>query len=107
MAPALTSPWRRTPARPSWSRPTRSPATASRARRPLISFDERYAVYHHYIGGGSHVDEDAQELGFADSNDPGFAEYTTNGASNIYILDIVHRPHPPHHQHGPRPVRAV
>ncbi len=57
--------------------------------KAAISFDERYAVYHHYIGGGSHVDEDAQELGFADSNDPGFAEYTTNGASNIYILDML------------------
>ncbi len=57
--------------------------------KAAISYDERWAVYHHYLGGGSHADEEAQELGFADSSDAGFAEYTTRGSSNIYLLDML------------------
>jgi hypothetical protein len=57
--------------------------------KPAFSFDERYVTYHHYVGGGPTADQDAQELGFADSADPGFAEYSTRGASNIYLLDLT------------------
>jgi hypothetical protein len=57
--------------------------------KPALSYDERYAVYHHYIGGGPNVNFDARELGFADASDEGFAEYRTRGAANVYLLDLV------------------
>ncbi|MEZ4394716.1 MAG: hypothetical protein R3A48_26885 [Polyangiales bacterium] len=65
------------------------------ARYPLqgakvaFSYDERYVVYHHYLGGGAHADDDARELGFTDAGDSGFAGYASMGASNIYILDLL------------------
>jgi hypothetical protein len=57
--------------------------------KPAFSYDERYITFHHYVGGGHTADADAQELGFADAADAGFAEYATNGASNIYIMDLL------------------
>jgi Tol biopolymer transport system component len=57
--------------------------------KPAFSYDERFIAYHHYIGGGDTADADARELGFTGADDPGFAEYTTQGASNIYILDLL------------------
>jgi hypothetical protein len=57
--------------------------------KPAFSYDERYITYHHYIGGGASVNFDAQELGFADASDAGFAEYRTRGAANVYLLDLV------------------
>ena len=51
--------------------------------KPGFSFDERYIAYHHYVTA-----EDAQELGFASSGDPGFAEYLTKGASNLYLMEL-------------------
>lgn len=57
--------------------------------KPGFSLDERYVVYHHYIGGGPAADADARDLGFRDASDPGFEMYRTRGAANIYLLDLV------------------
>ena len=57
--------------------------------KPAFSFDERYVAYHHYLGGGAHIEEDAAELGLPNSDDPAFADYRTQGASNIYLLDLL------------------
>ena len=62
---------------------------AQQGAKPSFSYDERYVAYHHYIGGGATADADAHDLGFTDSSDPGFADYTTRGASNIYLLDLL------------------
>jgi hypothetical protein len=65
------------------------------ARYPLqgakvaFSYDERYVVYHHYIGGGAHADTDAQELGFENAGASEFAGYASMGAANIYVLDLL------------------
>ncbi len=52
--------------------------------KPAFSYDERWAVYHHYVTAA-----DAQELGFASSSDPGFQPYLSLGAANIYLLDLA------------------
>lgn len=74
---------------------TSSPATVtapviarycSTGGKGAFSFDERYYIYHHYIGSSN---EDAIELGFTGLSDPGFAEYAAQGAANIYLLDLV------------------
>lgn len=57
--------------------------------KPGFSFDERYITYHHYIGGGPTADADARELGFTGADDPGFEEYASQGAANVYLLDLV------------------
>jgi len=57
--------------------------------KPAFSYDERYVAYHHYLGGGPDPDADARELGFTGADDPGFAEYASRGASNIYLLDLL------------------
>lgn len=49
-----------------------------------FSYDERWYVYHHYLG-----DADAIELGFSGPTDPGFAQYRTRGAANLYLLDLA------------------
>lgn len=56
--------------------------------KPSFSFDERFIAYHHYIGGGATVEADARELGFTGADDPGFEPYTTQGSSNVYLLDL-------------------
>ncbi|MCA9676016.1 MAG: hypothetical protein KC464_13340, partial [Myxococcales bacterium] len=53
--------------------------------KPAFSYDEEWLVFHHYL---EDTDADAQELGFADRNDPGFAGYRTSGASNIYLMSL-------------------
>jgi hypothetical protein len=52
--------------------------------KPAFSYDERWIVYHHYV-----TDADAQELGFTGPNDPGFAEYRSMGAANLYLMDLA------------------
>lgn len=52
--------------------------------KPGISFDERWAVLHRYV-----TDEDAVELGFTGPSDPGFEQYQSQGAANIYLLDLL------------------
>ncbi len=52
--------------------------------KPMISFDERWMVIHHYI-----TDLDAKELGFSDANAPGFADYRELGGSNLYLVDLL------------------
>jgi len=52
--------------------------------KPAFSYDERWIVFHHYV-----TDADAQELGFTGPTDPGFADYRTKGAANIYLMDLA------------------
>ncbi|MBL9027907.1 MAG: hypothetical protein JNL21_37290 [Myxococcales bacterium] len=52
--------------------------------KPGISYDERWAVLHRYV-----EDADAVELGFSGPNDPGFQQYASQGAANIYLLDLL------------------
>lgn len=52
--------------------------------KPGFSYDERWVAIHHYIG-----DADAVSLGFTSAADPGFAPYRSQGASNIYLLDLL------------------
>jgi hypothetical protein len=51
--------------------------------KPVISFDERWMVLHHYV-----TDADAVELGFDGATDPAFAPYRELGASNLYLVDL-------------------
>lgn len=51
--------------------------------KPVISFDERWMVIHHYV-----TDADATELGFSGASDPGFSPYRELGASNLYLVDL-------------------
>ena len=52
--------------------------------KPGFSYDERWMTYHHYV-----QDEDAVELGYTGPDDPLFAPYRTQGASNIYVMDLL------------------
>ncbi len=52
--------------------------------KPGISYDERWAVIHRYVTG-----DDAMELGFTGAGDPGFAPYASQGAANVYLLDLL------------------
>jgi hypothetical protein len=52
--------------------------------KPMLSFDERWMVIHHYITPG-----DAKELGFSDENDPKFAPYKELGGANLYLVDLT------------------
>jgi hypothetical protein len=52
--------------------------------KPAFSYDERWLVYHHYIGDG-----DAVELGFTGPSDPGFTPYHTLGGANLYLMDLA------------------
>ena len=52
--------------------------------KPGISYDERWAAYHHYATAA-----DAQELGFTGPTDPAFAPYLAQGAANIYLLELA------------------
>ncbi len=52
--------------------------------KPAFSYDDRWLVLHHYIG-----DADAVDLGFSGPNDPGFAEYASRAAANIYLIDTL------------------
>lgn len=57
--------------------------------KPAFSYDERFIIYHHYIGGGDTADADAMELGFTGASDEGFAQYASRGAANIYLLNLA------------------
>jgi hypothetical protein len=52
--------------------------------KPGFSYDERYMVLHHYVGGG-----DALDMGYTGPGDPAFAPYLSQGAANIYLIDLV------------------
>ncbi|MFN0247750.1 MAG: hypothetical protein ACKV2T_12760 [Kofleriaceae bacterium] len=52
--------------------------------KPGFSFDERWVAFHHYV-----TDADAVELGFTGPNDPGFSAYRTQGAANLYLLELA------------------
>lgn len=52
--------------------------------KPAFSFDERWVAFHHYV-----TNADAIELGFSGPQDPGFADYITKGAANIYLLELA------------------
>jgi len=51
--------------------------------KPNFSYDERWIAYHHYVTAA-----DAVELGFSGSNDPAFAPYLQQGASNLYLMEL-------------------
>ncbi|HTV17817.1 MAG TPA: hypothetical protein VMG12_04080 [Polyangiaceae bacterium] len=51
--------------------------------KAVISYDERWMVFHHYI-----TSDDAGELGFSGADDPDFDPYTQLGASDIYLVDL-------------------
>lgn len=52
--------------------------------KAVISYDERWMVFHHYV-----TDGDARALGYAGANDPDFADYRALGASNLYLVDLM------------------
>jgi hypothetical protein len=52
--------------------------------KPGFSYDERYMVIHHYV-----TDADAVSMGFTGPSDPAFAPYRTQGAANVYLVDLV------------------
>jgi hypothetical protein len=52
--------------------------------KPSFSFDERWIVYHHYV-----TSADAVELGFTGPNDPAFAPYLSQGAANVYLMELT------------------
>jgi hypothetical protein len=52
--------------------------------KPAFSYDERWIVFHHYVTAA-----DAQDLGFTSSSDPGFAPYLSQGAANLYLMDLA------------------
>ena len=54
--------------------------------KPGFSYDERWIAYHHYV---TNTAADAQELGFTGTADPGFTPYKTQGAANIYLMDLT------------------
>jgi len=52
--------------------------------KPGFSFNERWMAIHHYVGP-----DDAVDLGFTGPSDPAFAPYLSQGASNIYLIDLL------------------
>jgi hypothetical protein len=52
--------------------------------KPSFSYDERYIVYHHYVTAA-----DAVDLGFSGPNDPAFQDYLTQGAANVYLMELT------------------
>ena len=51
--------------------------------KPGFSYDERWIAFHHYVTA-----DDAVALGFTGPTDPAFAPYLTQGASNVYLMDL-------------------
>lgn len=51
--------------------------------KPGFSYDERWIAYHHYVTAA-----DAVEMGFTSSSDPAFQAYLTQGAANVYLMDL-------------------
>ena len=52
--------------------------------KPAISFDERYMVFHHYVGPGDYA-----ELGFTSAAAPTFQSMLSKGTANIVLVDLV------------------
>jgi hypothetical protein len=52
--------------------------------KPGFSYDERWIVFHHYITAS-----DAVGLGFTGESDPAFQPYLTEGAANLYLLELT------------------
>ncbi|MCX5745290.1 MAG: PPC domain-containing protein [Proteobacteria bacterium] len=52
--------------------------------KPAVSFDERFMVFHHYVG-----ESDFADLGYASAQDPAFRAIVNAGSSNIVIVDLV------------------
>ncbi len=57
-----------------------------RGGKPGFSYDERWIVYHRYV---SPTDVDAIELGFPNAAAAGFQPYRTQGAANVYLLELA------------------
>jgi hypothetical protein len=55
-----------------------------RGGKPGFSYDERWLVYHHYVGAN-----DWSELGYASATDPGFTALRAQGAANVYLVDML------------------
>ena len=51
--------------------------------KPGFSYDERWIAFHHYVTA-----DDAVALGFTGPSDPAFQPYLTQGAANIYLMDL-------------------
>ena len=51
--------------------------------KPGFSYDERWIAFHHYVTG-----KDALDLGFTGPSDPAFQPYLTEGAANVYLMDL-------------------
>ncbi len=51
--------------------------------KPGFSYDERWIAYHRYV-----TPADATALGFTGPNDPAFAPYLTQGAANLYVMEL-------------------
>jgi hypothetical protein len=52
--------------------------------KPGFSMNERWMAIHHYVQS-----EDAVEMGFTGPSDPAFAPYLSQGAANIYLIDLL------------------
>jgi hypothetical protein len=52
--------------------------------KPGFSYDERWVVIHHYVTAA-----DAVALGYTGPADPAFAPYLTQGAANVYLLELA------------------
>jgi hypothetical protein len=52
--------------------------------KAAFSYDERWMVIHHYV-----TSADAIELGFSGPGDPDFAPYLSQGAANVYLIDLL------------------
>jgi hypothetical protein len=52
--------------------------------KATLSYDERWMIFHHYV-----TDADATDLGFSGAEDPDFEAYREQGASNLYLVDLL------------------
>jgi hypothetical protein len=52
--------------------------------KAVVSYDERWMVLHHYVTAS-----DAVALGFDGPDDPDFEDYLSQGASNVYLVDLL------------------
>jgi hypothetical protein len=55
-----------------------------RGGKPGFSYDERWLTFHHNVAAG-----DWQELGYASATDPAFVALRSQGAANVYVLDLL------------------
>jgi hypothetical protein len=52
--------------------------------KAVVSYDERWMVIHHYVTAS-----DAASMGFSGPSDPDFEDYLTEGAANVYLVDLL------------------